>query len=90
MKLPLKQNKYITDYFLKDDSIKILIFSNLIVIIFAVIENWDLLLTMWIFWYQCVIIGIFNLIRILNLDDAPTEVLYNEIKSKIIKWIRTK
>lgn len=53
-----------------------LIFSNLLTIFFAVKENWNFLLVLWIYWFQSIIIGIFNFIRILNLKEFSTENFY--------------
>ena len=82
-----KKSFIITDYFkrstLNDFSTWLLIFSNLLVIAFAVIENWDLLTLMWIYWFQSVIIGFFNFIRILTLKDFSTKDFH--INNKPVK-----
>jgi len=50
----------------------------LIVILFAIIENWDLLTILFIYWCQSVIIGIFHFFKILNLKNFSTKgVLLN-------------
>ncbi len=50
-----------------------LIFSNLAIILFAIIDGLSLLEVLWIYWIQSVIIGIFNFIKILSLKDFSTE-----------------
>ncbi len=47
--------------------------SNLFVIILAVVEGWNILTIMWIYWAQSVIIGVFNFIRILTLKNFSTK-----------------
>lgn len=51
----------------------VLLFSNILVIIFAVVEKLSALDVMWIYWFQSVIIGIFNFIKILTLKEFSTE-----------------
>lgn len=50
-----------------------LIFSNLVVIFFAVIDNLSALDILWIYWFQSVIIGVFSFIKIITLKDFSTE-----------------
>jgi hypothetical protein len=50
-----------------------LIFSNLLVIIFAVVDRLSAIDILWIYWAQSVIIGIFNFIKILSLKEFSTE-----------------
>lgn len=56
-----------------DLSLWFLLFSNIITIFFAITENWDLSNIMWIYWFQSIIIGFFNFIRILQLKEFSTE-----------------
>ena len=49
-----------------------LIFSNIIVIFFAIIDNLNAIEVLWIYWIQSVIIGVFNFIRILSLKEFTT------------------
>ncbi len=51
----------------------VLIFSNVLVIIFAVVEKLSAMDVMWIYWFQSVIIGIFNFIKIITLKEFSTE-----------------
>lgn len=53
-------------YFLDSSSIS-LISSNLIVIILAVTQNWDISTLLWIYWIQSIIIGFFQFFRIFSL-----------------------
>lgn len=69
-----------------DKSTKLLVVSNVITIIFAVIENWDLNSVLWIYWFQSVIIGYFNYVRMLKIEN-PNEQKFttNELVAKSIK-----
>ncbi|MFH1591878.1 MAG: DUF6498-containing protein [Candidatus Woesearchaeota archaeon] len=51
----------------KDNSMWILIFVNLVAIGFVIFEKWSLLTLMFIYFAQSLIIGFFNVFRILNL-----------------------
>lgn len=64
-------NKYIS--FLKDPSVWLLLASNLLTIYFAATGGISLITVLWIYWFQSVVIGIFNFIRILELKDYSTE-----------------
>ncbi len=56
-----------------DKSTKLLVFSNIITIIFALLEGWNLNNVLWVYWFQSVIIGYFNYKRILKLENFTTE-----------------
>lgn len=58
--------------FRADTSAAYLVISNLITIVLAVYEKWDLSEIMWIYWGQSVIIGYFNRRRILDLKKFST------------------
>lgn len=60
-------------YLFFDSSTISLLTSNLVVMILAVLQNWDLGTLLWIYWFQSVIIGFFNFFRILALKDFSTE-----------------
>jgi hypothetical protein len=49
-----------------------LIFSNVIVIFFAIVDNLSAVEVLWIYWIQSVIIGIFNFIKIISLKEFST------------------
>ncbi|NWF50315.1 MAG: hypothetical protein HXY49_07220 [Ignavibacteriaceae bacterium] len=52
-----------------------LITSNAAIIVFALIENWSAQEVLAIYWLQSVIIGIFNVLRILSLKEFSTKSL---------------
>jgi hypothetical protein len=59
--------------FYRDLSFWVLLFSNGITIIYALAGAWSLLTLMVIYWVQSVIIGGFNVVRILSLQEFSTE-----------------
>ncbi len=59
--------------FLNSRSILSLLISNLIAIVFAVIEGWNIGTVMWIYWSQSVTIGLINFIEIRNLKSFSTK-----------------
>lgn len=63
-------------YFRRDLSALSLLISNLAAIGFALVQNWDLAVLMWIYWGQSVIIGFSNFARILNLKEFSTKGMY--------------
>ena len=56
-----------------DRSASLLIFSNLIVIVLALIQGWRLIELVWVYWLQNIIIGFFNWRRMMNLKQFSTE-----------------
>lgn len=56
-----------------DRSALILLFSNIFVIVLALIEQWPINTFLWIYWFQSVIIGFFHFFRILSLQKFSTE-----------------
>ena len=56
-----------------DKSSKNLIYSNLVTIVLAIVQDWNMLILMWIYLAQSVIIGGFNVVRILTLKNYETE-----------------
>jgi uncharacterized protein DUF6498 len=56
-----------------DRSVWLLLVSNLIVIILALVQRWSIGELLWIYWWQNVIIGFFNWRRILNLKSFSTD-----------------
>lgn len=59
--------------YLADPSVWLLLASNLLTIYFAATGGISLITVLWIYWFQSVVIGIFNFIRILELKDYSTE-----------------
>lgn len=51
----------------------LLIFSNLSVIFFAIVDELSANQVLWIYWIQSVIIGIFNFLRIITLKEFSTK-----------------
>lgn len=49
----------------KDQSLLTLIVSNLLILIFAVLDNWSIAPILFIFWFESVIIGVTTFIRLL-------------------------
>jgi hypothetical protein len=58
---------------LADKSLWALTLSNIFSIYFAVTEGWSLPTVMLVYWFQNVVIGIFNFVRILQLKEFSTE-----------------
>ncbi len=65
----------ITRLFYADASFWALTGSNLVVIVWALIEQWSLSPLMWIYWCQSVVIGIFWFFKILGLRQFSTKDL---------------
>ena len=55
----------------KDPSLWTLLLANLITIYFAVVENWNLSTVFLVYWTQSLIIGFFNILRILSAKIKP-------------------
>jgi len=49
-----------------------IVFSNVIVIFFAIVDNLSAFEVLWIYWFQSVIIGVFNFIKIISLKEFTT------------------
>ena len=56
-------------------SIKTLLLANVITIIWAVVSRWDVATIVWIYWFQSVVIGIFQAKKMLDLKTFLTEGL---------------
>ena len=50
----------------------VLLLSNLVTIALAVYQHWDVFVLMWVYWGQSVIIGYFNVRRIMDLKRFST------------------
>ena len=61
--------------FKKDKSAIILVLSNVVVIVFALTQGCNLLIMMFGYWLQSVIIGFFNFIRIISLKEFSVKGL---------------
>lgn len=60
-------------HFYSDLSLWALIASNLVVIIWALIEEWPLAIAMWVYWSQSIAIGILWFFKILSLKEFSTK-----------------
>ena len=58
-----------------DRSVMFLLFTNLAIIVWAVLEQWNVSDLLWIYWGQSVIIGWFNVHRIVDLERFSTDGL---------------
>ena len=47
-----------------------LLFANIVTIVLAIVQHWDLATVMFIYWAQSIIIGIFTVIALLSADNA--------------------
>ncbi len=56
-----------------DRSVTALLLSNLLTIILAVFQQWDVHVLMWIYCGQSIVIGYFNIHRIMGLQEFSTE-----------------
>lgn len=54
-------------------SVVSLLISNVIVIILAIVQKWEVSTVLWIYWMQSIIIGFFQFLRILSLKSFSTE-----------------
>jgi hypothetical protein len=63
---------YFSSGILTDRSALFLIFSNIVLIFFALYENWGILTVMFIYWCQSIIIGFFTFIKMITLKDFST------------------
>ena len=56
-----------------DRSVATLLLSNLLTIVLAMLQQWDVHVLMWIYCGQSIVIGYFNVHRILDLKEFSTE-----------------
>lgn len=59
--------------YLSDTSFLSLLFSNILVIILAIIQRWEVSTVLWVYWIQSIIIGFFQFLRILSLKNFSTQ-----------------
>lgn len=68
---------------LTDKTIIFLLFSNLVTLLIAYIEQWNFMTLLWIYWFQSVVIGVINYIEISNLKDFTVgQLSINGAKAK--------
>lgn len=59
--------------FYSDRSLIFLLLTNLAIVVWAVLQQWNATDLLWVYWGQSVIIGYFNVHRIVDLDRLSTE-----------------
>lgn len=69
--------------FKKDQSAMVLVLSNVIIIILALAQQWDILVIMLGYWLQSVIIGLFNFLKIINLKKFSVKDF--EMNGKLVR-----
>ena len=52
-----------------------LLISNLLIAVFAILENQSALNVLWVYWFQSVIIGVFNFFKIISLKEYNVDGL---------------
>jgi hypothetical protein len=70
MQLPPALQRIVPGDFALTPPVATLLAANLITIVLAVIEGWDLASVLFIYWVQSIIIGIFTIITLLTADMA--------------------
>ncbi len=84
---PKNKKTDFSKFFLLDLSLFFLLLSNILTIVFAIIENWSLLTIMWIYLFQSIIIGFFNFLRMLSLKEFSTNNL--KINNELVEPTKT-
>jgi hypothetical protein len=59
----------------QDWSLWLLLLANGVIIPLAVTQNWNVLALMWVYWFQNIVIGFFNFLRIRQLREFSTDGL---------------
>jgi hypothetical protein len=67
----------------KSYSVWSLLISNLLIALFTIVEKQSVLNVLWIYWFQSVIIGVFNFFKILSLKEYAVEGL--KVNNKPLK-----
>ncbi len=70
------------DTLVSDNSVWGLLLANLVTIMMAVMQDWSLLLVMWVYWCQSVIIGLFNFWRMMTLADLIAHAAEHALRRK--------
>lgn len=80
---------------IKDPSALLLVFTNLITIFLTIVQSWNFITIVWIYWCQSVVVAILHLIRIktyqyrslkgVYINNVPIESA-EEFKSKILGY----
>jgi hypothetical protein len=56
-----------------DRSLWLLLGANTVTVVLAVTQDWNILALMWVYWFQNIVIGFFNFLRIRRLKEFSTE-----------------
>ncbi len=59
--------------YLTNSSAISLLLSNFLVIALAIVQKWEASTVLWVYWMQSIIIGFFQMLRILSLKNFSTE-----------------
>ncbi|MFH0954515.1 MAG: DUF6498-containing protein [Candidatus Micrarchaeota archaeon] len=73
-----------------DNSAKLLLASNLLILILALLQNWNVLTVIWGFWLQSIIIGFFGLLQILFIGlktNQKTKIALTGKKDIIVSYL---
>lgn len=65
--------KFPTKESLKSFPVISILISNILIAVFALIENQSVLNILWVYWFQSVIIGVFNFVKILSLKNFTVD-----------------
>ena len=57
---------------LRDRSLLLLLAANGVTVLLATILSWNVLVLMWVYWFQSVVIGVTSFFRIRSLEDFST------------------
>lgn len=61
-----------TTFLWKDNSLNLLVLTNVIAIFLAIYQGWSLATVIWVYWFQSLTIGFFNFLRIASLKKFTT------------------
>ncbi len=87
--IALKEKEKEVGYSKFDLPVWSLLLSNLIVIVWAIVERWSLYMIMWIYWGQSLCIGLFLLIRALALKEVVHDLgAPFRKRRKVLKMLR--
>jgi len=71
----------------KNFSVWSLLISNLLIALFTIIEKQSVLNVLWVYWFQSVIIGVFNFFKILSLKEFTVDGL--KMNNKLLTTSKT-
>jgi hypothetical protein len=71
----------------KSFSVWSLLISNLLIALFTIIEKQSVLNVLWVYWFQSVIIGVFNFFKILSLKEFTVDGL--KMNNKLLTTLKT-